>query len=167
VRRVVELLDAAGVPLEQVRAATVPQRWIRVTPAQGENVEAAFHREQPSHGNRYRVDPGLIEGGHDYLQWLGIDCLWLPRSTPRHCAWVMPPLGGRRTEKFLANLARAPDGKLDWQAGHQCGGAGDGTPAAASDGTAVLDGTTAPGTPTAHVHDVAAAPSSDAPRSPS
>lgn len=85
-------LCAAGVPGEAIRAATASKRWLAVQPAEGESVQSAFERQFPSRGTGYWFDLGMSDG---------------------QSCWVMPRLGGTKTETYLANLVATGAGIVE------------------------------------------------------
>jgi hypothetical protein len=97
IKTMVTGLWAAGVPAEAIRTATAPKRWLAVQPAEGESVQAAFERQYPTRGTGYWFDLGMGEG---------------------ESRWVMPRLGGTKTETYLANLVAASKGleSASWSA---------------------------------------------------
>jgi hypothetical protein len=86
IKTMVVSLVGAGVPASAVRAATAPKRWLAVQPMDGESVQAAFERQYPARGTGYWFDLGIS----DENGW-----------------WVMPRLGGTKTERYLSQLASA------------------------------------------------------------
>jgi hypothetical protein len=97
VKKMVTGLWAAGVPAKIIRTATAPKRWLAVQPVEGESVQAAFERQYPTRGTGYWFDLGMGEGDS---------------------CWVMPRLGGTKTETYLANLVAAGKGLViaSWSA---------------------------------------------------
>lgn len=83
IRTVVAELLEAGVAPQALRSALTPNRWVAVRPVDGESVEQAFRRERPLRGGHYWFDLGVTD----------VDA-----------AWVLPRLGGRRTEQHLRTL---------------------------------------------------------------
>lgn len=94
IRTAVVGLVRAGLPAADVRGATSGRRWLAVTPHPGETVGQAFRREHPGRGNGYWFELDISEG-------------------EQH--WVMPTLGGRRTEQHLDRLKDAATGRFDWR----------------------------------------------------
>jgi hypothetical protein len=85
-------LASMGVSPGAIRNALDPQRWVDVHPEAEESVEDAFRREFPERRDHYWFDLEMREND----SW-----------------WVMPRLGGTRTEQYLAALtALAPPGHL-------------------------------------------------------
>jgi hypothetical protein len=97
IKTMVTGLWVAGVSAEAIRGATAPKRWLAVQPAEGETVQAAFERQFPSRGTGYWFDLGMSDG---------------------QSCWVMPRLGGTKTETYLANLVAAASGLVEasWSA---------------------------------------------------
>lgn len=48
----------------------------------------------------------------DYLQWLGVDCLWLPRSSPHRCA--TEAMTSPTTPRYSPNSATSPTSWSSW-----------------------------------------------------
>lgn len=96
VRKAAATLHDAGVPIATLKTAAAGNRWIAVRPKPGESVKDAFRREHPARGGHYWFEPTLTEGD---------------------VVWVMPRLGGRRTEQHLTRLAelRADGVAMSWR----------------------------------------------------
>jgi hypothetical protein len=92
IKALVTGLSKAGVPGEAIRAAAAPKRWLTVQPAEGESIHDAFGRQYPTRGTGYWFDLGMSDG----QSW-----------------WVMPTLGGTKTEMYLANLVAAGSGLVE------------------------------------------------------
>jgi hypothetical protein len=83
VRTVIEELSRRGVAVQSLRQVLFPNRWIPVSPEEHETPEQAFRREHPSRGGHYWFDLNL---------------------TDSEGTWIVPRLGGTRTERFLTDL---------------------------------------------------------------
>jgi hypothetical protein len=98
VKTAIQQLHSLGVSAALIREATQARRWVGVHPVEGETVEDAFRRENPSRSDRHMwFDLGVVEGA---LQW------------------VMPRFGGADTETMLTALtALAPtNAAMTWRA---------------------------------------------------
>jgi len=97
VKLLVRALHEAGVPVSSLRDGIESSRWIPVHPQDGETVEQAFRREQPTRKSHYWFDLGV----HD-----------------DDGSWVIPRFGGTRTEQYLAVLQRLapPSLPIAWSA---------------------------------------------------
>jgi hypothetical protein len=84
IRHTVRRLVEGGIPGLDIRTALTPKRWVPVTRLNGESVKDAYQRQYPHRGIKYWFDIGMREGDVD---------------------WVMPRLGGLKTEEYLAALA--------------------------------------------------------------
>lgn len=96
VKRAVDLLYQAGVPLGELRDAALGQRWRPTHPDPEETLEQAFRREHPARKGGWWFDLDLRDGD---------------------VVWVMPRIGGLHTERFLAELeiaAAAHDVRVSW-----------------------------------------------------
>lgn len=93
VKTVVAQLYDAGVPIEDLREAALGQRRVRVHPQPEEGLEKAFNREHPSRSGGYWFDLDLRDGDD--------------------VVWVMPRIGGLRTEQMLSALAQTAVGQVD------------------------------------------------------
>jgi hypothetical protein len=72
-----------GIAGHEIRNVLTPKRWLPVQRMDGESVEDAFHRSYPDRGDGYWFDIGMQDGS-------GV--------------WVMPRLGGTKTELYLQAL---------------------------------------------------------------
>jgi hypothetical protein len=90
----VKQLVNLGVPADALRERARGRRWFSVTPAAGETVEQSFRREYPDSGGNYWFDLDMHEGDR---------------------YWVMPKLGGLRTEEHLDALTALGEGRLTWR----------------------------------------------------
>lgn len=91
VKRAVDLLYKAGVPISALREAALGQRWRSTRPNPDETLEQAFRREHPARKGGWWFDLDLREGD---------------------VVWVMPRIGGVNTERFLAHLEQVADGHV-------------------------------------------------------
>jgi endonuclease NucS-like protein len=83
VRAVVQHLLERGVPGAVLRSTLTPRRWHAVQPEEAESVEDAFRRQYPGRGTHYWFDLGMSD---------------------EQGSWVMPRIGGTKTEGYLDAL---------------------------------------------------------------
>jgi hypothetical protein len=83
VKTLVQELHAAGVSVAAIREELDGNRWICVSPEEGETVEQAFRREQPTRGMQYWFDLELRDESG---------------------SWIMPRFGGLQIERYLGVL---------------------------------------------------------------
>ncbi len=93
IARAVNGLLAHGIPGAEIRAVLTPNRWVPVSPAAGETVEDAFHRQYPERGDGYWYDIEMAD---------------------EQGTWVMPRLGGVKTEKYLDALLDLSRGRAQF-----------------------------------------------------
>lgn len=91
IKILVRALHEAGVPVSVLREEIDGNRWVSVRPQEGETVEQAFRREQPTRKSHYWFDLGI----HDDAG-----------------SWIMPRFGGTHTERYLAVLERIAPSSL-------------------------------------------------------
>lgn len=99
VLRVVRELLAHGVPGSAIRAELRPRRWHPVARLDGESLQDAFHRQHPDRGTHYWFDLGMDDAEGE---------------------WVMPRLGGTKTELYLDALVAVGVGRVEvsWERAH-------------------------------------------------
>lgn len=97
VRALATWLVAMDVDGEQVRSVLTPTRWLAVQPEVGESSEEAFSRQHPGRTPRFWFDVGMVDEAG---------------------TWLMPQIGGIRTEEFLSSLEKlgAPHLAATWDA---------------------------------------------------
>jgi hypothetical protein len=97
VKLLVRALYEAGVPVSALQEGIEGNRWISVRPQDGETVEQAFRREQPTRKSHYWFDLGV----HD-----------------DEGSWIIPRFGGTLTEHYLGVLQRLapPSLPVAWSA---------------------------------------------------
>jgi hypothetical protein len=97
VKLAIQKLDAAGVPIEKLKAAVRAKSWVEVHPLEGESVRDAFVRENPTVSPSHR--------------WFDLNL------SDSEASWVLPRFGGADTEPFLKALATAaaPYVELEWR----------------------------------------------------
>jgi len=91
IKTLVIRLAGGGLPREAIQDATAPKRWLAVQPMESESVQAAFERQFPDRGTGYWFDLGISD---------------------EQGSWVMPRLGGTKTERYLTDLVASAQGQL-------------------------------------------------------